>query len=608
MMFRSRFISCLILMAMVCFAGVARAELGAIPLSPEEFDKLPEWKPDDEGVGEFYRIDLRRYLPPVGNQGSQNSCTGFAVGYAAKTYLEVRDQNWQPNVTSRIFSPAFIYNQINKGRDRGSSIVRAIYLLKNKGCSTLSTMRYSDRDYRTQPTARAVKEAGKYKVRGFYTVKTGAKIRTALRQGHVVVICIKTDPIFRSGRYKVFGKAEKARGDKARGANEKHGFHAMVVVGYDDSRQAFLLMNSWGPAWGQKGYCWVSYDQMAKVENRGNKFLREAYVILDVTEDVTAPVRPPAAKAVSTWGRLYYVGYVKGKHRWTWRAGLLCSSATAAQVSRVVWSVPGPRGPITATRTKAADSFGVNGYRTGPGKMTLTATVHFKDRTWKKLSRWFRFAGPTVKQRRISLIQTDRYWGVKGRQDYWEWSVKLTGSLTDMADVQQVTYHLDRSFPIPNPIVRGTPRNGFEYTTRGWGAFKVRATVLFKDRTKLPLEIMLKFRSPVKRQLHLTNFAQRSRVAYGKQVRYDWTAYVDGPLALLRQIRSVEYLLHRTFKQNRIFVSHGLDYGFPLSRNGWGAFNLKAKVHFTNGATQTLQHKLQFAGAPKYAINRSGIR
>ena len=38
------------------------------------------------------------------------------------------------------------------------------------------------------------------------------------------------------------------------------GSHAMVVVGYDDDRQAFRILNSWGRNWGEGGYGWFGYD------------------------------------------------------------------------------------------------------------------------------------------------------------------------------------------------------------------------------------------------------------------------------------------------------------------------------------------------------------
>jgi hypothetical protein len=36
--------------------------------------------------------------------------------------------------------------------------------------------------------------------------------------------------------------------------------HALCIVGYDDSLQAYKVRNSWGPNWGNGGYLWISYD------------------------------------------------------------------------------------------------------------------------------------------------------------------------------------------------------------------------------------------------------------------------------------------------------------------------------------------------------------
>lgn len=36
--------------------------------------------------------------------------------------------------------------------------------------------------------------------------------------------------------------------------------HAVVIVGWDDSKQAWLIKNSWGEYWGDNGYGWVGYD------------------------------------------------------------------------------------------------------------------------------------------------------------------------------------------------------------------------------------------------------------------------------------------------------------------------------------------------------------
>ncbi|HEX8162059.1 MAG TPA: C1 family peptidase [Pyrinomonadaceae bacterium] len=35
--------------------------------------------------------------------------------------------------------------------------------------------------------------------------------------------------------------------------------HVMVLIGWDDERQAWLVKNSWGEGWGERGYAWIAY-------------------------------------------------------------------------------------------------------------------------------------------------------------------------------------------------------------------------------------------------------------------------------------------------------------------------------------------------------------
>jgi hypothetical protein len=48
----------------------------------------------------------------------------------------------------------------------------------------------------------------------------------------------------------------------------------MLVVGYDNARSAFKLLNSWGRDWSDDGFGWLSYDLFPKV-------VREAFVSKD---------------------------------------------------------------------------------------------------------------------------------------------------------------------------------------------------------------------------------------------------------------------------------------------------------------------------------------
>jgi hypothetical protein len=56
--------------------------------------------------------------------------------------------------------------------------------------------------------------------------------------------------------------------------NRFYGYHAMCVVGYDDDRGAFEVMNSWGRKWGNGGFMWIPYRTFAD-------FVMESYEIIE---------------------------------------------------------------------------------------------------------------------------------------------------------------------------------------------------------------------------------------------------------------------------------------------------------------------------------------
>jgi C1A family cysteine protease len=38
------------------------------------------------------------------------------------------------------------------------------------------------------------------------------------------------------------------------------GPHGMIIVGYDDNKNAYLALNSWSSDWGNSGRVWIDYD------------------------------------------------------------------------------------------------------------------------------------------------------------------------------------------------------------------------------------------------------------------------------------------------------------------------------------------------------------
>ena len=146
----------LVLLAIVGVSSpVVRAQTGSVDPTKEQLESLPEFVPSRIELIEQPAVDLRPWLPPVGEQ-RMNDCTAWAVAYAAKTYAEARDQGWKPDRPSRIFSPRFIYNQINDGEDKGSVFVDAIRVMAAKRCRDGAIVAVSSRGLQDEAEPEAV--------------------------------------------------------------------------------------------------------------------------------------------------------------------------------------------------------------------------------------------------------------------------------------------------------------------------------------------------------------------------------------------------------------------------------------------------------------------
>jgi hypothetical protein len=235
--------------------------------------------------------DLSDWFPEPGQQGQQSSCVGWAVSYGLKSYQEAIERRRKPKTNDHLYSPSFVYNQIKLADcGGGSRIVDALNFLKRSGTATLSDFPYTPYDCSNTPTPSVSQIAKNYTIADWRRVNVSDQIevKSQLNSGFPIVIGMIIDTDFeRLGYNEVF-----------QGVNGiKKGGHAMVVVGFDDSKQAYKLLNSWGTNWGTNGYGWISYSAFEKV--------REAYTAQDVVinnpdaiiepqnNDVNVPIPPP---------------------------------------------------------------------------------------------------------------------------------------------------------------------------------------------------------------------------------------------------------------------------------------------------------------------------
>lgn len=227
----------------------------------------------------------RPSFPPIGDQGQQGSCVAWGSTYYQATH-EIGLLNGYNNKVSNktILSPKWTYNLINSGVDEGGNPFDAYALLSNNGVVSIANFPYDKNflewDLNAQDWISAIsfrtKSAQMIAGLGGNKPQNLKVLKQILNNGHILTFATFINSW-------VFTKVEKdphapspyAGQLAASWMNGADGGHFMTIVGYDDDvwidingnnhvdhgeKGAFLIANSWGPAWGNHGFIWVAYD------------------------------------------------------------------------------------------------------------------------------------------------------------------------------------------------------------------------------------------------------------------------------------------------------------------------------------------------------------
>ncbi|UOY09217.1 choice-of-anchor D domain-containing protein [Muricauda sp. SCSIO 64092] len=200
-------------------------------------------------------------MPPSRNQGSQGSCTAWAVGYGMQSFFRKNEfnLNYETNGNlnfNSVCSPSYIYNQI-KVSDcfSGSHISHALDLLLDEGVCSLLDMNYYVNDCDLMPNQQQINSAQQNKITEWNTVYINTQqIKLALSNNHPVVIAAHL--------YEGFFKPSNINDQDVWNvvSGNSNGYHAMVIYGWNDSLNSFNVLNSWGSDFGNDGSIWIDYD------------------------------------------------------------------------------------------------------------------------------------------------------------------------------------------------------------------------------------------------------------------------------------------------------------------------------------------------------------
>lgn len=207
--------------------------------------------------GREERVDLRPKFGPVIDQQGLNSCSSCATVAAVEYLLSEREKRWLP------LSPLFVYynaRMLSANQSRNIPIFAShspAALLAWGACGDVQWPYIEDK-FDQEPSLEAYKVATLFEAVQYARLGATEEIKVSLSQGIPAMFGSDIprgyyEEARRTGRMPELGKAG---GDPSG--------HAMLIVGYDDPDKTWIVRNSHGAQFGEKGYVRIPYSVFDK--------------------------------------------------------------------------------------------------------------------------------------------------------------------------------------------------------------------------------------------------------------------------------------------------------------------------------------------------------
>lgn len=200
-------------------------------------------------------VDLRSQMPPVYDQGDLGSCTANACGAGFQfDQIKLGQPNWVPSRLMIYYNERAMEGTVHE--DAGAQIRDGIKVLAKYGIVPETVWPYNISKFAVKPPKSAYKLASYHQALTYSRVdQTADAIEQVLAKGY--------PPVFGFAVYESFESQAVAKTGivPMPSPTEKDlGGHAVIIVGYDRTKKQFIVRNSWGPGWGDKGYFYMPYD------------------------------------------------------------------------------------------------------------------------------------------------------------------------------------------------------------------------------------------------------------------------------------------------------------------------------------------------------------
>ena len=229
--------------------------------------------------------DLRSHDAPIVDQGTLGSC----VANCWSGGFEWLENALEPSVffaASRLALYKWARDHDGTSGDVGTTDPTMAWVVANKGAPHESLWPYTISQFDVEPPSNVVTDAGKAKATTVSTVATTvAGIKAAINTPVPVMFTFDV--------YQPYEDATNNGGKIGMPSGGVIGGHCNMVVGYNDamsnldgSAGAFIVRNSWGTSWGDKGYGYMPY-------NYANQGLMASGYVITAESEITPPTPTP---------------------------------------------------------------------------------------------------------------------------------------------------------------------------------------------------------------------------------------------------------------------------------------------------------------------------
>jgi C1A family cysteine protease len=202
-------------------------------------------------------VDLRAECPPVYDQGQLGSCTGNGIaGVVEFAQRKLGKQEFTPSRLFIYYNERVIEGTVNQ--DSGAQVRDGIKSVATIGAPPETDWPYNINAFADRPPARAYADAKLDLVSTYARVSQNlTQMQGCLAEGFPFVFGFTVYESFESQQVADTGVVPMpTTGEKVVGG------HCVAAVGYDDTKRAFIIRNSWGTGWGIKGYCFMPFEYL----------------------------------------------------------------------------------------------------------------------------------------------------------------------------------------------------------------------------------------------------------------------------------------------------------------------------------------------------------